>query len=102
MTEAIRVYLSKRIDFLLIEINTAHSEIQVLNNLLKDLHNNERDRLQVDTPVPRSATNRPPLVSTRSESNLRPTRQDAAASVSAIPLPLHPAHRAGVNSQSMT
>jgi len=102
MTEAIRIYLSKRIDLLLIDIANAHKEIQLINSIMLEQHETERDRHRVSkTCIPQPVV-RPPLAPARSESDLRHRAPRVETPTPPVPMPLHPAHRAAVDSQSKT
>lgn len=93
------MYLIKRAQLLLQEIETSYQEIRLINNLLSDIH----DEVTPLPTVPALNPQRPPLhknlSSYRSESEMRHRERDARKPPGALdPLPLHPAHR--VESQS--
>lgn len=98
--EATRSFLVKRAQLLLQEIETSYHEIRLINNLLSDIHEETAACLTVPFVQPLQPQ-RPPLhknlSSYRSESELR---HHERVNAKPDPPPLHPAHRAAVDTQS--
>ncbi|AXH73722.1 MAG: hypothetical protein [Cressdnaviricota sp.] len=104
LPEDIRVYLSRRIAYVLTEIDKGHREIEHINKLLRNAHAESQPPLlqssvQLPPPPPIPVEEPPALRPRLNPSKSEPHIRTVAAS-RPYPTDVHPAHRPSVSSQS--